>query len=131
MAHVQDRQTTDLASDDWLDDEGTGQLAIDAYQTDDSVVIKAPIAGVNPEDLDIQITNEMVTIKGERHFGDTVAREHYFLQECYWGAFSRSYVLPTSVDADNAQAELKNGILVISIPKLSKARARRLTIKTR
>lgn len=131
MAHVQDRQTTDLASDDWLDDEGAGQLAIDAYQTEDSVVITAPIAGVNPENLDIAITNEMVTIKGERHLGETVARENYFLQECYWGAFSRSYVLPTSVDADNATAELKNGILVISIPKLSKARARRLTIKTR
>lgn len=130
MAQVADRQNTDIASDDWMDDEGAGQLAVDAYQTDDSVVIKAPIAGVNPEDLDINITDEMVTIKGERHGSDSISRENYFVQECYWGAFSRSYVLPMSVDADNADAQLKNGILTITIPKLSKARARRLTIKT-
>lgn len=131
MAQVADRTNTDLASDDWMDDEGAGQLAIDAYQTDDEVIIKAPIAGVNPEDLDIAITDELVTIKGERHGSDSVSREHYFLQECYWGTFTRSYVLPTSVDADNANAELTNGILTITIPKLSKVKARRLTVKTR
>ena len=130
MVTVTDRQNTDVTSEDWMEDEGAGQLAIDAYQTDDAVVIKAPIAGVNPEDLDIAITDDMVTIKGERHTLDTVTRENYFVQECYWGSFARSYVLPTSVDADKATAESKNGILVITIPKLSKARARRLTIKT-
>lgn len=130
MAQVQDRQNTDIASDDWMDEDSAGQLAVDAYQTDDSVIIKAPIAGVNPEDLDINITDEMVTVRGERHGGDAVSNENYFVKECYWGTFSRSYVLPMSVDADNADAQLKNGILTITIPKLSKARARRLTIKT-
>lgn len=130
MGQVTERHNTDIASDDWLEDDGAGQLAIDAYQTDDAVVLKAPIAGVNPEDLDIAITQDMVTIKGERHFGETITRENYFVQECYWGAFSRSYVLPTSVDSDNAVAELTNGILTITIPKLSKARAKKLTIKT-
>ncbi|MBI2589428.1 Hsp20/alpha crystallin family protein [Candidatus Berkelbacteria bacterium] len=131
MGLMTDKQTTDVASDDWLEEDSGGQLAIDAYQTEDSVVIKAPIAGVLPENLDIAITDDMVTIKGERQFGDTITRENYFVQECYWGSFSRSYVLPTSVDADNANADLKNGILTITIPKLTKTRARRLTIKTR
>ncbi|MBI4032705.1 Hsp20/alpha crystallin family protein [Candidatus Berkelbacteria bacterium] len=131
MATVTDRQTTDLANDDWMDEDGGGQLAIDAYQTDDSVVIKAPIAGVNPEDLEVSISDDVVTIKGERRVSETVSREHYFVQECYWGAFTRSYVLPTSVDADNSDAQLKNGILTITIPKLSKTKARRLTVKTR
>ncbi len=122
----------DLATDnDWMEDDGGGQLAIDAYQTDDSVVVKAPIAGVNPEDLEVSITDDVVTIKGERRGAEAVSREHYFVQECYWGSFSRSYVLPTSVDADNADAQLKNGILTITIPKLSKTRARKLSIKTR
>ncbi|MBI4022831.1 Hsp20/alpha crystallin family protein [Candidatus Berkelbacteria bacterium] len=123
--------TSDLTNDDWMDEDAGGQLAIDAYQTDDTVVIKAPIAGVNPEDLEVNITEDTVMIKGERHAGESVQREHYFMQECYWGAFSRSYVLPTAVDADNADAQLKNGILTITIPKLSKTRARRLAVKTR
>lgn len=130
MVQATDRHNTDVTSDDWMADDSAGQLAIDAYQTEDSVVVKAPIAGVNVEDLDIAITDDMVTIKGERHGSDTISREDYFVQECYWGAFSRSYVLPTSVDADNADAQLVSGILTITIPKLSKARARRLTVKS-
>jgi len=130
MGLVTEKQQ-DLSNDsDWLEDDGGGQLAIDAYQTDDAVIIKAPIAGVNPEDLDVAITDDVVTIKGERHGSESIGRENYFLQECYWGSFSRSYVLPTSVDADNADAQLKNGILTITIPKLSKTRARKLAIKT-
>ena len=123
--------TADLASNDWMDEEGGGALAIDAYQTEDSVVIKAPIAGVNPEDLNVMVTDDTVTIKGERHAGEVSQREDYFIQECYWGSFSRTYVLPTNVDADNADAQLRNGILTITIPKLSKTRARRLTVKSR
>lgn len=131
MATILEPQTSDLASQDWLEEGDGGQLAIDAYQTDDSVVLKAPIAGVNPEDLEVMITDDVVTIKGERRSSETVSREHYFVQECYWGSFTRSYVLPTSVDDENADAQLKNGILTITIPKLSKSRARRLSIKTR
>jgi len=131
MATVTEKQA-DLTNDtDWMEDDGGGQLAIDSYQTEDEVIIKAPIAGVNPEDLEVTITDDVVTIKGERHGSDNISRENYFVQECYWGSFSRSYVLPTSVDADNSEAQLKNGILTITIPKLSKSRARRLSIKTR
>lgn len=126
-----DHNTRDLANEAaWLDDDA-GQLAIDAYQTDDSIIIKAPIAGVNPEDLDVQITDDLVTIKGERRDEFQEKRDNYFVQECYWGSFSRSYVLPTAVDADVAEAGLKNGILTITIPKLTKAKARTLKIKTR
>lgn len=131
MPTATDKQARDVMESDWLQEDGGGQLAIDAYQTDDTVVIKAPIAGVNPEDLDVAISDDIVTIKGERRGNETLQQDHYFVQECYWGSFSRSYVLPTAVDADNADAQLMNGILTITIPKLSKSRARRLTIKTR
>ena len=123
--------TQNVLENDWLEEDGGGQLAIDAYQTEDLVILKAPIAGVQPEDLDVAISDDIVTIKGERRGNDTIEQNSYFIQESYWGSFSRSYVLPTPVDADNADAQLANGILTITIPKLSKSKSRRLTVKTR
>ena len=122
--------TKDLTSDsDWME-EYEGQLAIDAYQTEDNVVIKAPIAGVKPEDLEISITDEVVNVKGERKESSEIQKDNYFCQECYWGSFSRSYVLPVAVDADKANASLKNGILTVTIPKQEKTKARVLKIRT-
>lgn len=111
----------------WFE-EYEGQLAVDAYQTNDSVVIKAPIAGVKPVDLEISITDEVVSVKGHRHQEVDAQASDYFCQECYWGAFSRSYVLPVPVDADKAQASLKDGILTIIIPKQEKSKTRVLKI---
>ena len=116
-------------NEDWLE-EYEGQLAIDAYQTTDNVIIKAPIAGVSPEDLEISITDEVVSVKGERKDEGVVDKDSYFCQECYWGSFSRSYILPVAVDASKADASLKNGILTISIPKQEKTKTRVLKVKT-
>lgn len=99
-------------------------MAIDTYQTEDDVIVKAPIAGVSPEDLEIAITDEVVTIKGARKREETVNFENYFTQECYWGSFSRSYLLPVAVDSEQARATINNGILTITIPKLEKAKTR-------
>lgn len=117
-----------LEETDWLAEDYEGQLAIDAYQTDDDIVIKAPIAGVQPEDLEVSVTDEMVSVKGERHDEMAATRDNYFCQECYWGSFSRSYVLPVAVDADKAEASLKHGVLTIRIPKLEKSRARSIKV---
>lgn len=116
-------------SGDWMEDY-EGQLAVDVYQTDDSVILKAPIAGVKPEDLEISITDEVVTIKGERKEEKEITRENYLCQECYWGSFARSYVLPVEVIGDKAQAALKNGILTITIPKIEKTKTKTIEIKT-
>jgi HSP20 family protein len=124
-------------NDDWLtgssnNDQVTeeeGQLAIDAYQTEDEVFINAPIAGVNPHDLEIGITDEIVTIKGKRQRSEAINTENYFTQECYWGPFSRSYLLPIAVDSDNAKASLKNGILTIAIPKAEKTKTRIIKVQ--
>lgn len=115
---------------DWMNDEYEGQLAIDVFQTENEVVIKAPIAGVSREDLEISITDEVMNIKGERKESEEVTKENYFAQECYWGSFSRSYVLPIAVDAEKAAATLKNGILIIKIPKLEKTKTKTIEIKT-
>ena len=114
---------------DWMEDY-EGQLAIDVYQTDDEVVVKAPIAGVKREDLEISITDEVLNIKGERKEESETARENFFAQECYWGAFSRSYILPVAVDSEKATASLNNGILTIKIPKEAKSKTKTIEIKT-
>ncbi|MFZ2882801.1 MAG: Hsp20/alpha crystallin family protein, partial [Candidatus Moraniibacteriota bacterium] len=92
-----------------LDDNNEGQLTIDVYQTDTEVVIKSTIAGVKPEDLDVNINNDMLTIRGERKNDEQVLEENYYYQECYWGSFSRSVILPVDVLADKIEASMKNG----------------------
>ena len=113
---------------DWMEDY-EGQLAIDVFQTDDDIIIKTPVAGVRPEDLEISITDESVTIKGERKEQEEVKRENYLSQECYWGAFSRSYILPIPVTSEKAEATLKNGILTIKIPKQEKTKIKTIEVK--
>ncbi|MFH1183377.1 MAG: Hsp20/alpha crystallin family protein [Candidatus Moraniibacteriota bacterium] len=112
----------------WVADQ-EGQLTIDVYQTDSDIVIKSTIAGVKPEDLDIQINNDMVTIRGERRKEDEVRDEDYYYQECYWGAFSRSIILPVDVEANKAEAIMKNGILSIRLPKAETAKARKIQVR--
>jgi len=114
---------------DWME-EFEGQLAIDVYQTANDVIIKAPVAGVRPEDLDVTITDETVTIRGERHDVESDATDGYLVQECYWGTFSRVYNLPLAVDSDKATAKLTDaGILTITIPKAAKARTKTITVQ--
>lgn len=116
-------------SEDEVFDEGEGQLTIDVYQSPDEIIIESPIAGVRPEDLDIDITNESVTIRGSRERERRVKEEDYFYQECYWGKFSRSVVLPQEVDAEKASANIKNGVLTIKLPKLNRQKAKKLRVK--
>ena len=114
-------------SEEWMSDyEGT--LNIDLYQTKDNVIIKSTIAGVKPDDLDITIANDMVTIKGERKKEEKIAAEDYFYQECYWGAFSRSVILPVDIDSENVEAELKDGILTVILPKAAKAKTKKIRV---
>src|SRR5690606_10223362 len=107
------------------EDDTEGQLTIDVYQTEAEIVIKSTIAGVKPEDLDVSINNDMVTIKGERSNEEQVDHGNYYYQECYWGSFSRSVLLPVDVIPDKADASLKNGILTIRLPKADTTRTKK------
>src|SRR3989344_6564111 len=109
--------------------ESEGQLTIDVYQTPAEIVIKSTIAGVDSEDIDISITNDMVTIKGKREKDEEIKEQDYYYQECYWGPFSRSVILPVEVDADQAKASMKNGILTIKLPKIEKIKTRKISVK--
>jgi HSP20 family protein len=108
--------------------EEEGQLTVDVFQTDTEFVIKSAIAGVNPEDIDIDVKEDTVTIKGTRKKDEYIKEEDYLYQECFWGPFSRIIILPESVDAAHAKATLKNGILTIRLPKLEKTQEKRLSV---
>ena len=106
-------------ADEWMsEEEFEGQLAVDVYQTKDKIIVKAPIAGVKPEDIDVAISEDVVTIRGDRKDEFAVEKDNYYVQECFWGAFSRSVILPTSTVAEKAEASLKDGVLTIQIPKV-------------
>lgn len=115
-------------NEEWLSDF-EGQLNIDMYQTKDNVVIKSTIAGVRPEDIDITVANDMVSIKGTRRKEETVSQEDYFYQECYWGNFSRSVIIPVDIDSEEIEADLKDGILTLIIPKAAKAITKKVRVK--
>ncbi len=116
-------------SDVSSEDSAEGQLTIDVYQTDEAIVIKSTIAGVKPEDLDVAINNDMVTVKGERKNEEEVPDGSYYYQECYWGPFSRSILLPVDIISDKAEASLKNGILTIRLPKADTTRIKRIQVR--
>lgn len=127
---LEQKESKEVSSEDWLS-EYEGQLTIDMYQTKDNVIIKSTIAGVKPEDIDITIANDMVTVRGERKRDFEASSEDYFYQECYWGSFSRSVVLPVDVDIENVEADLKDGILTIVLPKAAKAKAKKIKVASR
>jgi len=116
----------------WSDEEteSEGELTVDVYQTPDSIVIKSMIAGVRPEDLDISITRDSVTIKGHREEERISKEEDYFARELYWGSFSRTVQLPEEIDVDEAEAIEKHGLLILKLPKLDKKRQSKLKVKT-
>ena len=111
------------------DGEPEGQLTIDVYQTVTEIVIESAIAGVAPEDLDINVTTDSVSIIGRRHREKSVREEDYFYRECYWGKFSRSIILPQEIDPEDSKVSLKNGILSIHLPKLNKRKAKKLKVR--
>jgi HSP20 family protein len=115
-------------NEEWLNDF-EGQLNIDMYQTKDNVIIKSTIAGVRPEDIDITVANDMVTIKGSRKKDESVPQDDYFYQECYWGNFSRSVIIPVDIESEEIEADLKDGILTVIIPKAAKAKTKKVKVK--
>ena len=121
-------ETEESNREEWIS-EYEGQLTLDVYQTKDNVVIKSTIAGVKSEDLDITIANDMVTIKGERKKQEEAKEDDYFYQECYWGSFSRSIILPVDIDVEGVEADLKDGILTVILPKAAKAKTKKIKIK--
>jgi|WetSurMetagenome_2_1015567.scaffolds.fasta_scaffold466196_1 HSP20 family protein len=98
-----------------------GQLSLDVYETEKNIIIKSTIAGAKPDDIDITIDNDMLTIRGKRHDEYEEENRNYLYQECYWGSFSRSVILPVEVDNKKIDASLENGVLTIILKKNKKS----------
>ena len=128
-----DRLGRPRPSEDWStpSQEPGGELAVDVYQTPDSIVVKALVAGVVPNTIDISLTREMLTISGKREEEREVEEDNFFQRELYWGAFSRTILLPEEVDVDMAEASEKHGILIIRLPKVNKKKEMKLKVRTK
>jgi HSP20 family protein len=105
-----------------------GQLTVDVFETEKNIIIQSAVAGVEPEDLDISIEKDMVSIRGTRERRIEEKTENFFHQECFWGRFSREIVLPSEVDKNKAEAAIKNGVLTIKIPKINTSKSKKLNI---
>jgi len=115
---------------DWGDDDQAvpGQLAVDVYETKERLVIKARTAGVNKNDLDVSISDNQLTIRGTLSAGNEDEVENYFLQECYWGEFSRTIALPVPVKEDDIEAVLKDGVLTVSFGKVEQNTVKKIQV---
>jgi HSP20 family protein len=125
----EEKLTHTVGAETPITQEAEGQLAIDVYQTPDEIIVESTIAGVKGDDIDVDVTSERVTIRGERGKETRIAEGDYFYQECFWGKFSRSVILPQEIDPDKAHSVIKNGVLTVHLPKLHRDRARKIKVK--
>lgn len=111
------------------EEETEGQLTVDVFQTNDEIIIKAIVAGVKPDDLDVSITRDMITIRGKREEHKEVTEDNYFYKELYWGGFSRTILLPQEIEVEEATAVEKHGLLTLRLPKIDKEKQTKLKVK--
>ena len=108
---------------DWLTTSGhEGQLSLDIYQTEKDLIIKSTIAGARPDEIQISLKNDLLTIRGKRDLPEDIIEADFLFRECYWGPFSRSIILPIDVQADKIKASMDNGVLTIILPKAPQAK---------
>jgi HSP20 family protein len=119
-------------SEDEIVDEyqDAGQLSIDLINTPDEIIIKAMIAGVRPQDLDIQISRDMISISGTREEEIEANEEDYYHRELFWGSFSRNILLPEEIDVEASDAKERHGLLEVRLPKIDKNRKTKLSVKS-
>lgn len=126
---MQQQPSAPTADDEWDEDDSVpGQLAVDVYETRERLVVKARTAGVNKHDLDVSISDNQLTVRGTLSSGTEDGVENYFLQECYWGEFSRTIALPVPVKEDEIEAVLKDGVLTISFGKLKQDTVKKIQV---
>lgn len=121
-------QAAEADDDNWDEEPVAGQLAVDVYETKEKLLVKGRVAGVNKNDLDVSISDNTLTIKGTLSSGVEENVENYFLQECYWGEFSRSIVLPVPVKEEEIEAVLKDGVLTISFAKVKQDTVKKIQV---
>lgn len=131
MRDLMDRAFDDFFSRSSISSEGYGVLNVDMIQTDDDVIVKASIPGVKPDDINISVTGDTLTIRGDVKEDEEVKNANYHIHELRMGSFARSILLPGPVVADKAKAEFENGILKLSLPKAEEIKPKTITVKAK
>jgi HSP20 family molecular chaperone IbpA len=117
--------------DNWIEEENEeAELTVDIFQTDNEIVVQTMVAGVKPEDIELTISRDMITVKGRREINQNINEDDYFTKELYWGSFSRTILLPQEIDAEEAEATEKHGLLTVRLPKIDKEKKRNIKIKS-
>ncbi len=128
-AHVSEVASKKIPQQEIAMEDEEGQLTVDMWQNQNEILIQAIVGGIKPEDLDVSISHDMVTIRGKREKSKEISGTDYFYQELYWGSFSRSILLPQEIDTEESEATIKHGLLTIKLPKLDKAKIQKLRVK--
>lgn len=123
-----EQQAEEPQEEEWEDEAVPGQLAVDVYETKERLVVKARTAGVNKSDLDVSIADNTLSIRGTLSAGNEDDVLNYFVQECYWGEFSRSLALPVPVKEDEVEASLKDGVLTVTFTKLKQDTVKKIQV---
>lgn len=115
----------------WMEEENEeAELTVDVYQTPEEIIVQTMVAGVKPEDLELTIARDMITIRGKREESRIVSEENFFTKELYWGSFSRTILLPAEVDPEESEATEKHGLLTIKLPKIDKDKKTSVKVKS-
>ena len=112
-----------------LCEENDGELAIDVYDAGDKIIVQTMVAGVEPDDLDVSITRDTITVRGTRREAAETIKENYHHKELYWGSFSRTVLLPAEIDIEESEAVEKHGLLILTLPKIDKERKAKLKVR--
>ncbi len=128
----ENEETKEEEESKWMETENEeAQLTLDVYQDNDNIYIRTMVAGIDPDDLDISLSRDMVTIKGSRKETSVIDGDDYFARELYWGSFSRTITLPTEVSIEEAEATEKHGLLTLKLPKTDKGKQTKLKVRSK
>lgn len=135
LRHAMDRLFEDsfVRPRGWLarSARGDGALAVDMFETDDAIVVSSAVPGIDPEDIDISVTGDLLTIRGETSAEEEINEDNYICRERRYGSFSRSLRLPLAVVADKAEAEFENGVLRLTLPKAEEVKPKSIEVKAK
>ena len=121
----------DKKNNNWIEEENDeAELAVDVYQTPTDIIVKTMVAGVKPEDLELSIARDMITIRGKREESRTIDEDNYFSKELYWGKFSRTISLPQEVEPEEVEATEKHGLLTIKLQKVDKEKTNNVKVRS-
>ena len=109
-------------------DNPKGQLIVDVYETEKEIVVQSAIAGIKNNEIDVSLEGDILVIKGERQNPSTDEKRKYFLEECYWGPFSKEIILPREIDTGRIDAKIKDGILTVRMQKIERAKNKKISI---